>query len=181
MAIPEAPWVPIVGCGRKKLDVPAPAQHMYTGTTVRAAIEHAKLCAPSFLILSGKHGLLPPDVVIEPYDQNLEMMGRHTQHAWARLTASMMRLIIPDGYELLLLSVPSLYRDLLRSALEGEYRIHDPLRGVPRSLHAEWYESVNSRQMPQYGYADEANDEILRLDTMLLLSNRAGAEDEDGQ
>jgi hypothetical protein len=44
---------------------------MYTGPLTRSAIRYAERSAEEFWILSSLHGLLSPDLVIEPYDRRL--------------------------------------------------------------------------------------------------------------
>ena len=62
----------LVGCGKSKLDHPAPARHIYTGSLFQKALEYAEMKAlregADIWILSAKHGLLSPGDIIDPYD-----------------------------------------------------------------------------------------------------------------
>lgn len=64
-------------CGATKAAVPRPAGQLYTGgyhrLTLRAA--HALTTSDNIRIVSGRHGLLPLDQVIAPYDLRLGQPG----------------------------------------------------------------------------------------------------------
>lgn len=61
----------IVGCGKNKLDRPAPAFELYTGDSFRSVLEYARTLTPDhrILLLSGRYGLVRGSRVLEPYDQ----------------------------------------------------------------------------------------------------------------
>lgn len=75
----------VVPCGGAKLDRPAPARELYTGSMFRHTFEHASRCAEldeaaglgpaRVLILSALHGLVDPDQVLEPYDLRMGQPG----------------------------------------------------------------------------------------------------------
>lgn len=67
----------IIPCGSKKLKTAAKAKDIYTGGYFKACLNFAKSIAPEadIRILSGKHGLLPLDKVIEPYEMRLGQRG----------------------------------------------------------------------------------------------------------
>jgi hypothetical protein len=78
----------VVPCSATKLDHPAPAHQLYTGTmftnTYRAAAasatadQDAGLGPARVLILSALHGLIDPDQVIDPYDLRMGQPGSIT-------------------------------------------------------------------------------------------------------
>ena len=67
----------IIPCGAAKLDRPAPAGELYTGTMFRAQLRWALSIADRacVLIFSAKHGFIPLDRVVEPYNLRLGMAG----------------------------------------------------------------------------------------------------------
>lgn len=70
----EAAPVVIVACGAAKLDHPAPAGEMYTGSYHRATRRAAAVLAGDagrVMILSAEYGLLDLDTVIAPYEKRL--------------------------------------------------------------------------------------------------------------
>ncbi|MFY1657689.1 DUF6884 domain-containing protein [Micromonospora sp. WMMD1274] len=70
--------VVIVPCGAAKLDHPAPAGRMYTGSYHRACRRAADRLGGRLVILSARYGLLTPDTVIEPYELRMGQPGAVT-------------------------------------------------------------------------------------------------------
>jgi len=58
----------IVGCGKQKRDHPTEARDLYTSTYFGAKRTYAEAVGDWWHILSAKHGIIPPDYVIDPYD-----------------------------------------------------------------------------------------------------------------
>lgn len=58
----------VVGCGKTKLDRPAPARELYTGSLFVASRRYAEATGKPWVILSGAHGVVGPRRVIDPYD-----------------------------------------------------------------------------------------------------------------
>jgi Family of unknown function (DUF6884) len=69
--------VTLVGCGKAKLERPAPARFLYTGNLFRAALEHATATSDVVFIVSAKHGLVELDDTLEPYDVTLHPKDAH--------------------------------------------------------------------------------------------------------
>src|SRR4051794_33494445 len=65
-------WKPelvVISCGSRKLNRPARAADMYTGSYHRACRKTAEALRPDrILVLSAHYGLLDLDDIIEPYD-----------------------------------------------------------------------------------------------------------------
>ncbi|PZU04735.1 MAG: hypothetical protein DI630_00455 [Gordonia sp. (in: high G+C Gram-positive bacteria)] len=70
----------IVPCGARKLDHPAAAKDLYISSYQQLALRaaHALTASANIRILSGRHGLLDLDTVIEPYNQRLGDPGSVT-------------------------------------------------------------------------------------------------------
>jgi hypothetical protein len=68
----ELPLV-VIPCGKAKLALAAPAKDLYTGTFFRLALRAARALTSEarILILSGRHGLVGLQDVLEPYDLRL--------------------------------------------------------------------------------------------------------------
>ena len=58
----------IISCSKSKLSYPAPAGEMYTGKLFQNSLWLANQIGGDIYISSALHGLIKPDVVIEPYD-----------------------------------------------------------------------------------------------------------------
>lgn len=70
--------VVIVPCGGAKLDRPAPAGQMYTGSYHQACRRAATALGGRLVILSARYGFLTPATVIEPYDLRMSQPGSVT-------------------------------------------------------------------------------------------------------
>lgn len=77
----------VVGCGKAKLAVSAPARELYTGSLFRAARRYAEAKGGPWAILSAEHGLVLPTEVLAPYDRKLELKGAVLRD-WALRAAS---------------------------------------------------------------------------------------------
>lgn len=80
--------VALISCSAQKLDHAAPAARLYTSTLFRKAVAYAVTHCDGWHVLSGKHGLVAPEQVIEPYDQKLTVTpttvdGRKIPTEWA--------------------------------------------------------------------------------------------------
>ena len=68
---------------KTKHDHAAPARHLYTSPLVRGRRAYVERSCARWFILSAKHGLLSPEVVIEPYNQTLKGRPRAEKRAWS--------------------------------------------------------------------------------------------------
>ena len=62
----------LIGCSALKLDYPSPAKDLYTGVIFKKSLNLANRIGGDIYILSGLHGLVTPDTIIEPYEFGLE-------------------------------------------------------------------------------------------------------------
>lgn len=154
----------VVGCGRAKLDRPAPARELYTGNLFRAARQYAEASGAEWKILSALHGLIDPAVVIGPYDYRI---GQTTGTPWSYYRPEFERLCqvgystMPpiwkdksgNGHDLLNLSERTVeiyasgaYAIALRVALHGfPIKFEEPLDGLTMGGRLAWYASRRSR------------------------------------
>lgn len=75
----------VIPCGKEKLDRPATARDLYIGRMFRHALSSAERsaqrdgamhgCTARVLVLSGRHGLIELDELLEPYDQRIDAPG----------------------------------------------------------------------------------------------------------
>jgi len=72
----------LVSCGSEKLDRPAAAKDLYTGSLFRACRRYAERRGDDWIITSAKHGLVDPDKVLEPYEQKMST-SPELVHQWA--------------------------------------------------------------------------------------------------
>jgi hypothetical protein len=72
----------LVGCGKTKLDHPAPAKDLYIGPLFKKARAYAERVGDEWAILSAKHFLVLPDEVIAPYERKLESLHGDYLRQW---------------------------------------------------------------------------------------------------
>jgi hypothetical protein len=75
----------LISCGAHKLSHKSIAEHLYTSERFKKSIVYAKRMTTNnnVFILSAKHGLLPLDREIEPYDKTLLSMSLVEKKKWA--------------------------------------------------------------------------------------------------
>jgi hypothetical protein len=74
----------LISCASKKLLEPAKAKDLYVSTLFKLNLKYAEKFNPDEIyILSAKHGLLPLEQEIEPYDQTLNNMRSAQIKQWA--------------------------------------------------------------------------------------------------
>lgn len=72
MTPPRLPLIAVVGCSRRKQERTAPAKEICSPSPLfRAYCQWAQQNTHQWYILSGKYGLVPPEQILEPYDQPL--------------------------------------------------------------------------------------------------------------
>lgn len=132
----------VVACSGRKLDEPAPAWQLYTGSMFRhtfdAAEAAAKRAGGRVLILSAAHGLIEPERELAPYDVKLGAIGSVVPvevrgHAW--------QLGIRPG-DVVTMLLPREYRNTLTAALEREgvqlVDAYDGCRGIGEQRARNW-------------------------------------------
>jgi hypothetical protein len=125
----------VVACGKKKKNAPAAAKDLYIGTSFVLARKAAEATGEPWMILSARHGLVSPDLVLAPYDQTLR-----TRADAARLTALLRRQRLP-------LAVVSWCPDLYNRALEGAgVRVAEPLRGMRFGYRSQYWARIAARR-----------------------------------
>ena len=118
----------VVPCGGSKLDQPAPARELYTGTYFRELLGAAEIEAAAttvalgvevrVMILSALHGLVDLDDVLDPYD--VTMTGPNSVSV-DRLALQLRDLAVDDLEVYAFL--PRAYHDRLRAAADYAFEV----------------------------------------------------------
>lgn len=89
-----------VSCGKLKARASMPCHQLYIGTPFKKAYRYAVANFDAVAILSAKHGLLHPDVVIAPYDETLNNMTKPDRARWAaKVAAQIWKRYPPDEWD----------------------------------------------------------------------------------
>lgn len=115
---------------KSKRDSPARAADLYTSALFTKCRRLAETRGDRWYILSAKHGLVPPDRMIEPYEETLNAMPADAQRAWSKRVVSHVLQQVSSGDELTFLAGQR-YRENVLPALQGaDYRVHVPMEGL---------------------------------------------------
>ena len=152
----------VVGCGEAKRSVRSQAQDLYTGPLTRDAISYAHSSGAIWAIVSGRHGLIWPEVEIDPYDQRIPS-GEGLQ-GWTDRIGSQLSLWVDHlGWRPAIRREGDRYATLpARIVLEvhagSEYvaglsgrwwGVEAPLRGLSMLERRRWYREAREAGAPQ--------------------------------
>jgi hypothetical protein len=85
LAVQPPERIGLVGCVKAKASVARPAADLYTSTLFRGRSAYVARSCQRWLILSALHGVVNPDVVLEPYDVSLVGASRDHCRVWSRM------------------------------------------------------------------------------------------------
>lgn len=74
----------VIGCGRRKKNVAAPADKLYVSRRFKLSLALADTLRAECVILSGKHGIIRRAAKISPYDTDISSASPNERVAWAR-------------------------------------------------------------------------------------------------
>lgn len=129
----------VVGCGKTKGSRRTRASELYTGNLFRACAEHARANGDTWRILSGLHGIIRPERVIEPYEASVPRREQElqwwTNHAANELTSDP---TLRGGFRVVCLAGEA-YAAPLRAELERRgIEVTCPLRGLGVGQRLRW-------------------------------------------
>ena len=140
----------IIGCSSTKTDVESEAIDLYRSKRFLTAKKLAETAGADIYILSGKHGLIPHDRIISPYDRNLSSMSASEIDKWGGQAA---RKLSKIGGNICILAEQSYATPVLRNlkSLKDRRRITAPLADIPKRNHQAWLKQATA-------FALRAND-----------------------
>jgi hypothetical protein len=122
-----APFI-VIGCSRDKQAQPAPAGELYLSSRFRSSLSLAHTLGAPHTILSGKHGIVAPETVLEPYDLNVADLSDAGQRSWAGHVLEQLR-ACAGGRRITLLAAPEYTLPLIELNQEND---------APLDLEAPW-------------------------------------------
>lgn len=126
--------IALIACSKSKADRPCLAGNIYTGDLFKKSRAYVEARGLRWFILSARHGLVAPDVTLEPYDTALETMGAAERWSWSSRVEAQIREAIPSKTPLLVLA-GDLYRAPLARLL---HRVEVPMRGLGIGEQRQW-------------------------------------------
>lgn len=132
----------LVGCGKSKLPVAAPARELYTGSLFQARRRHADATGLPWWVISALHHLVQQDALLEPYDLALKSLSPFKRTGWGCVVADALRAEIGQrGLDVRLCDIEvhagAAYADALRPWLGAQ--IITPLEGLGVGQQLAWY------------------------------------------
>lgn len=85
--------IAILTCGAAKQQVPAKAIDIYVGNVFRKKLAYIQAFYPDvdIYILSAKYGIIPADLVIEPYDQMVPLREDDFFREWSQMVTEQLQ------------------------------------------------------------------------------------------
>lgn len=85
--------IAILSCGKSKQIVPAKAIDIYIGIVFRQKLKYVQSFYPNadIYILSAKYGIIPADLVIEPYDQMVPLREDDFFRDWSQMVTEQLQ------------------------------------------------------------------------------------------
>lgn len=117
----------IIGCSQKKLKFKAPVSELNQGQLFKALKKLTIKNNFDLKILSGKHGLLEPNQIIEPYDQKIK---NKEEIAKIRSKIILKTCQIWRDYDLIIIFMGKKYRNVLEPFFDNKFIVIHDRRGI---------------------------------------------------
>lgn len=131
----------LVGCVKTKRRSAAMAQDLYTSELFQRRRSYAESTGRPWFILSALHGLVRPDVVVEPYDMALGDQDESYRRAWGERVANSLQSQLGDLSGLLFeVHAGAAYADALEPPLRRHGAVvHRPVQGLSMGHQLRFY------------------------------------------
>jgi len=127
----------LVSCVSKKRSTPAPAKDLYISDWFVKARHYVEGTRSPWFILSAEYGLVPPDLIVAPYERTLKTMRAQERQSWAERVKAKMETSLP-AVERIVVLAGLRYREYLMDYLrQRAKRVEVPMEGmgIGRQLH----------------------------------------------
>src|SRR5947208_2241786 len=119
----------LIACAKSKTSSRVAARDLYVSSLFTKSRDYAIAHADRWFILSAKHGLLPPEKIIPPYDETLNTMSKEQRQKWSRNVSSALLEQLHRGDRVVILAGLK-YREFISESLrEAGYTIETPVAG----------------------------------------------------
>ena len=130
--------IALVACVAKKQPTPRPAQDLYCSAWFRKASAYASRVADGWYILSAKHGLVPPDRIIAPYNETLKTMPAAARRAWAEGVLDDLDAVLKPSDHLMILAGQDYRTFLVASLQQRGFIVNVPMEGLRIGEQMSW-------------------------------------------
>ena len=95
-AEPQRRWpLAIISCSKSKLPGPQRVRELYIGELFKLSVKAAEVLAERWVVISGRHGVLHPDDIIESYDESVMTKSRNQREQWGQHVSRQLKLCLP--------------------------------------------------------------------------------------
>lgn len=137
--------VALITCSAQKQATKTNAENLYCSERFAMARNLAKDFADSWYVLSAKHGLVPPDVILEPYDVCLNSLSKTARVEWGRKIIQSLKHSVSLNSQLCFLG-DSDYFNILREGLRKIWpNVYAPLVRLPKREEVEWLKMAQKK------------------------------------
>jgi len=128
----------LVACVSKKQPHPCPACELYESPLFKKARQYIEGRCKSWFILSARHGLVPPEQIIAPYEDTLNRKTIEERRIWTgKVWTSLSEFLMPGDRVIVLAG--NRYREFLVSLIEKHHCTVDiPMAGLSIGRQLQW-------------------------------------------
>lgn len=128
----------LVSCVRQKQSRMCQARDLYVSTWFVKARQYVESSGYPWFILSAEHGLVSPDLTLEPYERTLNAMKVAERAAWAKCVDQALAEIAPELSRAVLLAGER-YREFLEPRLAARgVAVTVPMAGLRIGEQLSW-------------------------------------------
>ena len=133
----------LIGCGHTKRKTAAPARLIYTSDRFQTACESAETLGAKYFILSGLHGLVEPEQILEPYDLDLDTLDTDKKSEWNAKVMAALRQVNDPG-KLCILSAAAYSDPIVQSiaSCKDMPPVSAPLAKIDERYHEAWHQQA---------------------------------------
>jgi 5'-3' exonuclease len=128
----------LVSCSAEKADFECNAKDLYTSALFRKSRAWAERQGHRWYILSAKHGLLPPETVVGPYDESLKVASKEDRKVWGERAVQQLKSVAAPPARIFLLAGSSYSDAITRELNHLGYRVVQPLQGMSIGKRLQW-------------------------------------------
>jgi hypothetical protein len=130
----------LIACSSVKLAHAAPARDLYRGDLFRKSVDYCQIIGAPWRILSAKHGLVHPDIVLNPYDASLNTLTLVQQLDWANDVAGQLEAegLIGEDQPHVVFLAGRMYRTFLADVIAGRACCDTPMAGLGIGEQKSW-------------------------------------------
>jgi hypothetical protein len=135
----------LISCTKNKRREASFAKDLYISQWFTKCKAYVTEIGHPYFILSAKHKLLHPNLIIDPYDMSLNDMSGREKYQWSLEVANQIMDNIPPQSRIIIFAGKN-YRKFLVPMLQTNYTVEIPLEGYGIGEQLSWFDGNNNKQ-----------------------------------